>query len=243
MAELNRELFYVHGMGGSAADWHQVRAHMPGTPLSLDPFAESPVACAKTLARQLEAAKAPIAITGYSMGGRISLLAAEQLAASGRMPSALILVSAGLGIASEAERAKRRQQDEEWAALAHRDPALFWDRWYEQEIFASLQALHPEIKLLWEEARISMNIEALSSQLRHLGPGCHEDLRPVLSGLLRKGLRVLYIVGELDKKYLDLSKSVLEIGKATVVTVPGAGHVLPLEAPKVLAGEIRKFLE
>jgi pimeloyl-ACP methyl ester carboxylesterase len=88
-----------------------------------------------------------------------------------------------------------------------------------------------------------MDIGALSSQLRNLGPGSHGDLFPILKSLPARGVRVLYIAGDLDKKYVKLSEKVGKVAGISVEIIPGAGHILPLEAPAELAGRIQRFVE
>jgi len=230
-------------MGGSPADWVRFEKFLPARALSLPRNPSSPEQCAISIADQIELAGArKFALGGYSMGGRLALFTAIELFARGIPPSRLILVSAGLGLSSEEEQKERRHLDAEWASLAENDPAAFWQRWYEQPLFASYRAMPSEIRADWENSRNPMDIGRLSEQLRNLGPGNHESLFPLLEGLLEKGLRVLYIVGELDKKYLELSRKVGEMGGAKVESIPGAGHILPLEAPEVLASKIRAFL-
>jgi 2-succinyl-6-hydroxy-2,4-cyclohexadiene-1-carboxylate synthase len=236
-------IFYVHGMGGSPEDWRWVQRDLSGEALSLGSSIRSPIECAKELAAQIApAAEEGIVLVGYSMGGRLAILMARELADSGTPLSALVLLGAGMGFASEVERENRRKADAAWADLAGQDQDEFWLRWYQQEIFASFSSLAPSVKQSWKDSRIPMNIGVLSQHLRHLGPGNHEHLSPVLERLAEKGLRVLYIVGELDKKYLELSRNMQKMG-ASVMVVPGAGHILPLEAPEAVATEIRGFLK
>lgn len=241
------ELFFAHGMGGSPADWLWVGEQLPDLAhaIKLDANAPSPAACAAAMARELRSrAKPPWALVGYSMGGRISLLALEVLAHFGvPPPSHLVLVSAGLGLRTEEEREERRRKDAAWADLAAADPDEFWLQWYAQDLFASFRGLPPGHREEWERARNSMDIGALSNQLRSLGPGSHGSLFPLLAALPGRGVRVLYIVGDLDKKYVELSKKVGEIDGISVETIPGAGHILPLEAPAALAASILRFVE
>lgn len=238
------ELFLIHGMGGSPSDWEGFKKFHPGKALSLPLELSSPEQCALSLADLIEqSGQTQYALSGYSMGGRLAVLTALELFARGLPPARLILVSAGLGLASVEEQRERRRIDGEWADLADKNSALFWERWYAQPLFSSYRALPSEARSHWEKSRIPMDIGALSSQLRHLGPGNHENLFPLLQGLLEKGLRVLYIVGDLDKKYLELSRKVGELKGAQVSIIPGAGHILPLESPESLASEIRSFLK
>lgn len=229
-------------MGGSAEDWRPVQSRQPGLSLELDIEATSPAECAQSLADEIaKQMSGSFAICGYSMGGRISTLAAQALLAQKKKPEALILVSAGLG-EPEATREARNQRDGEWAQLAASNPDEFWKKWYDQELFASFHSQPEAAREAWMEQRKSMEIAALTAQLRFLGPGQHGDLTPVLKELCGKGVRVLYIAGELDKKYSELSRKVKEIPGVLVDTIAGAGHILPLEAPEALALRIARFI-
>jgi 2-succinyl-6-hydroxy-2,4-cyclohexadiene-1-carboxylate synthase len=231
-------------MGGAPDDWRDVQKALPGVALPLETGGASPESCAEGLAETvLDQVSGSYALCGYSMGGRLGVLTAQKLMEGKRKPEALILVSAGLGMATEAEAAQRRAQDETWAALAENNADEFWEKWYDQELFASFRSLPEANRNAWMEPRKSMDIKSLSSQLRALGPGCHGNLLPVLKDLVSRGLRVLYIAGELDKKYLDLAQSLRAIPKLTVETIAGAGHVLPAEAPGALAMRIARFLK
>jgi 2-succinyl-6-hydroxy-2,4-cyclohexadiene-1-carboxylate synthase len=237
------KVVYVHGLGGSPEDWRSVQSRQPGLALSLDKSAKTPAESALGLADDVaKLVGGSFALCGYSMGGRIAILAAQALLERKRKPDGVILISTGFGFASEEERQKRNQSDEEWATLAAGDSGEFWKKWYEQEIFASFQTLPESTREAWIEQRKSLDIEALTGQLRNLGPGRHQDLFPIVRNLRAKGVPVLYLAGELDKKYSELSNKAGEIQGVLVDRVPGAGHMLPLEAPEALAMRIARFI-
>lgn len=234
----------MHGMGGSPEDWLPVQKNVPGLSLPLDAKAGSPAKCAARLADEILAqVSGAFCLCGYSMGGRMAILAAEELLKRGKKPESLVLVSTGFGSSSEAERTARNRADEGWAALAEENSEAFWKKWYEQELFASFHALPEAQREAWLESRKAMDIEDLSAQLRFLGPGHHEDLLPKLRDLSLRGVRALYIAGNLDKKYAELAQKVAEIPGLIVELLPGAGHILPLEAPEALSLRIRKFVQ
>lgn len=238
------KVIYVNGMGGSSDDWRPVQARQPGLALSPDWAADNPQECASLLADAiLKHGYGSLALCGYSMGGRISLLTAAELVARRKKPDSLILVSSGFGFSSTEERAARADQDETWASLLEKNPDEFWQKWYDQEIFASFHALPEATRDAWLESKKSMDIKAITAQLRRLGPGQHDDLLPTLRRLGAGGVRILYIVGELDKKYVELSAKVRDCPGITVDVIRGAGHILPLEAPEPLALRIAKFIK
>jgi pimeloyl-ACP methyl ester carboxylesterase len=238
---MTAEVFYIHGMAGTPLDWRAVQAKLPGIALPLESGASDPADCALRLANAVRKHTAGLfVLCGYSMGGRMALLAARELLARGRGPEALVLVSAGLGFGTEEERKERRRRDEAWAELAERSPEEFWKRWYEQDLFSSLQGLEPKKREEWLKNKTPPEI--LTAQLRNLGPGRHEDLFPLLGELHANGIRILYIHGELDKKYTELSRKVRGLKGLAVASIPGAGHILPLEAPDAMAERIARFL-
>ena len=238
------KVVYIHGMGGSTDDWRPVQARQPGLSLSPDWAAETPEECAALLADAvLKHVSGSFALCGYSMGGRIALLAAAELVARRKKPDGVILVSTGLGFATQEERDERIKTDEDWATLLEKDAKEFWEKWYAQDLFASFHKLPEETREAWLEGKKAMDIKPLTKQLRRLGPGNHDDLMPLVRRLGAKELRVLYLVGELDKKYLELAGKLKDCPGITVSTIPLAGHILPLEAPDALAMRISKFVK
>ena len=230
-------------MGGSTEDWRSVQTRLPGLSLPLDAAAASPPDCAEKLAGEVVVqVSGSFTLCGYSMGGRIGLLAAQMLLERKKKPEALILVSSGLGLATESERLERTRIDEEWAALAASDTEEFWKKWYEQGIFATFHALPENARKGWMEQRKSIEPASLASQLRNLGPGRHSELESVLKDILSKGVRVLYVVGDRDSKYVEFAERVRGFPGLQVDQIPGAGHILPLEAPEALAMRIAKFI-
>jgi 2-succinyl-6-hydroxy-2,4-cyclohexadiene-1-carboxylate synthase len=230
---------YLHGMGGSARDWIEVQKFLPGEALSL-PRSKSFSELISQLANMLDSRK-DLILCGYSMGGRIAILLAVELLRRKNPIRGLALLGAGLGFSDESERATRREIDEKWAKLAASDLEKFWEEWYRQQLFDSFQKLPAAAKAGWLKNRKSMDIGSLIEQLRNLGPAEHPDLFPLLEEIENAGISVLYLAGELDKKYLNLGQRLehdlgLELG-----VIPGAGHILPLEAPKIVAERLSKF--
>lgn len=238
------KVVYVHGMGGGPEDWRPVQTRQPGLSLEVDSSAETPEAAAKKLADQVASlVSGSFALCGYSLGGRIALLATRDLLGRKKKPDGLILVSTGLGFAGEDERSARNAKDEEWASLAASNPGEFWKKWYEQDIFASLAGVPEASRLNWLDQRKALDGDTLAGQLRHLGPGRHADLLPILKEVIAKGVKVFYIAGSLDAKYVAVSEQVKAIPGTLVDQIVGAGHIIPLEAPDALAQRIAKFIK
>lgn len=233
------KFFFFHGMGGGPRDWNAVRALLPGEAPVL-PVGGSFAELVRALTESLADEKSPV-LCGYSMGGRVAIAVAEALLARGKKPRGLALLGAGLGFSSSAEQANRRVDDEKWARLAELNPIAFWEEWYQQPLFVSFRSLPPNVKDDWLAQRKSMNISSLTNQLRAWGPAQHPYLRSALESIRAAGISTLYLAGELDKKYLDLGHELARSALVELAIIPGAGHILPLEAPEKVAQRLREF--
>lgn len=181
----------------------------------------------------LAEALGPAVIFGYSLGARAALQVAL------RAPSqvqGLILLGGTPGLATEAERAARRQQDEVWAKILEEEGLeRFFERWFEQPILADV----PRDRR-FEEARRRNDPRALAAALRLLGTGAQASLWDQLPGL---DMPVLLLTGERDAKFTAIAEQMQRaIGpRATHQRIPGAGHAAHLTAPEEVAAAIRAF--
>ena len=231
----------LHGFTQSGAAWDRIAAKLaaehrvvtidaPGHGGSADVRA----GLADGADLMVEAAPAPAAWVGYSMGGRFALHVAL------RHPGAvsrLMLVSTTAGIEDSQERARRREADE---ALAERIEAdgvdSFLREWLSQPLFSSLP---PEAAGL--ESRLGSTTEGLASSLRLAGAGEQE---PAWGRLRSLSMPVLVVTGELDAKYTALGERLVEeIGEnARLVVMAGAGHACHLERPAAFLDAVEPFL-
>lgn len=177
----------------------------------------------------------PAAYVGYSMGGRVALhlgLVRPDLV------ERLVLVSATGGIDSGAERAARRQEDEELAAALEAEGVdAFLERWMAGPLFAGLSR---EVAGL--EARRENTARGLAAALRLMGTGTQEPLWRRLDELT---MPVLVVAGERDDKFAEQA---LHLGgwigpTAELALVPGAGHACHLEQPAAFLELVLPFLE
>jgi 2-succinyl-6-hydroxy-2,4-cyclohexadiene-1-carboxylate synthase len=155
------------------------------------------------------------------MGGRLCLqLALDRPALIER----LVLVSASPGIADGAERAARRERDEELARQVERDGVdAFLEYWLGQPMFASL----PRDAAGLDERRAANTVDRLTHQLLQLGQGTQ---RHNWSRLGELAVPVLVVAGGLDTKYVDIAHRMGEaIPNTRVEIVDGAGHACHLE--------------
>ena len=138
----------------------------------------------------------------------------------------LVLVSATAGIDDAAERAARRQADEQLAASIERDGVdAFLDRWLALPLFATL----PRDAAGLDDRRRN-TADGLASSLRLAGTGTQE---PLWDRLPELPMPVLLVAGALDTKYVAIAERMAGlIPDATLTVIEGAGHSVPLEAPR-----------
>ena len=160
---------------------------------------------------------------GYSMGGRVALHLAR---AHPELVGRLVLVGASPGIEDGAERAARRQADEDLArSLEEEGLEEFLAKWLALPLFAGLP---PDAAGL--AARRQNTPAGLAASLRRMGTGSQEPLWHRLADLT---MPVLLVTGERDAKYSELATEMAaRIGNnAVVAVVPDAGHACHLERP------------
>lgn len=246
-------LLLLHGFTGSAATWEpllpalQARFHTVAPDLighgrsdaPADPARYAMDRCVADLVALLDALDiARAAVLGYSMGGRTALHLA--LAAPERV-SALVLEGASPGIADPAERAARVASD---AALADRIEReglhAFVDAWERLPLFASQQRLPEETRARLRAQRLSHTPRGLANSLRGMGAGA---MPPVHDRLSEIAVPVLLIAGELDGKYVEISRAMAgTLPQARITIIPDAGHAPHLEQPEAFTQAVLRFL-
>lgn len=182
-------------------------------------------------------------LVGYSMGGRIALEALVRFGVKAQYEvpvrgawrslvsgiagkrrsrpnspelaiAGLVLESAGLGPADEAEREALRERNCAWAKRVREEGVeAFMDYWESLPLFESQRAL-PEAKRasVWA-GRLANRAESLARSFE--GTGQHrQSLRSeslaVLARAQEAGVPVLYVAGELDAKYLAVARCVAD---------------------------------
>ncbi|ACZ40425.1 2-succinyl-6-hydroxy-2,4-cyclohexadiene-1-carboxylate synthase [Sphaerobacter thermophilus] len=246
-------LLLLHGFTGSAATWepllpalqahfHTVAPDLIGhgrSDVPADPARYAMDRCVADLVALLDALDIDrAAVLGYSMGGRTALHLA--LAAPERV-SALVLEGASPGIADPDERAARVASD---AALADRIEReglqAFVDAWERLPLFASQQRLPEATRARLRAQRLSHTPRGLANSLRGMGAGA---MAPVHDRLGEIAVPVLLIAGELDGKYVEISRAMAgAMPQATVRIIPDAGHAPHLEQPEAFVEAVLGFL-
>ena len=175
---------------------------------------------------------------GYSMGGRTALSVAAAHPGSVRR---LVLVGASPGIASEDERAARRNSDEAIAQHIETDGvAKFVDYWERLPLFGTQQRLPGEVRAAIRGGRLRNSPVGLVNSLRGMGTGAQPALHEKLPAI---ACPALLLAGEEDAKYVAIGREMASaMPRARFVAVPAAGHAAHVENPEFCAREIVAFL-
>lgn len=233
---------FLHGFGGFPDDFKAIADELkqPFVSLSIPGHANTPSLTqagitsiqdlVKYLLRQYIPDE-PYYLCGYSMGGRLALLLAEEL-----QPKGLVLFSTGLGLENENAINQRKIWQQKLASILTTDPVLFWRQWYDQPLFCSIKR-HVGFSEMIERKLTHNNIE-LAKAFSCFSALSHEQLR----GTITRTNNVLYIVGNRDKKYVKIARELQRANQATVAYVPEASHSVLFEAPKSSAEILRQWM-
>lgn len=232
-------LVLLHGFTNTGASWEPVVEALGERYRALAPDLRGHGTAATATPVTLEAVLDDVAalapprfdVGGYSMGGRIALHLAFAL--PGRVRR-LFLIGASPGLAAGNERRERRQADERLAdELEHLSIEQFARRWARTPVLAGAPA---EVARRAHADRMRNTPGGLARALRGLGTGALPSLWARLPELQ---IPVMLIVGERDEKFRAVAAAMAaQIRRAEVVTVPGAGHAVHLEAPATVAALI-----
>jgi 2-succinyl-6-hydroxy-2,4-cyclohexadiene-1-carboxylate synthase len=231
-----RDLVLLHGFTQTGASWRSVaaaaneryRVHTPDLRGHGGASARRPVTFAAVVEDVAALAPGRFTLGGYSMGGRIALVAA--LAYPDRVER-LVLVGASPGLADAAEREERRRADELLAQEIEREGVeAFARRWAAQPLFAGQP---PDVARAVHEDRLRGTASGLAAALRGLGTGVMEPLWERLGEL---PMPVDLIVGECDEPFRAINERMLErLPGAVLHLIPEAGHAALLERPAEVA--------
>lgn len=235
-------LVFLHGFTQTHHHWHRcallispacgdptVRfVDLPGHGLSADDATAIGEA-----ADPLVGLAGPGTYVAYSMGGRYALHAALARPDDVRR---LVLIGASPGVEDETERRQRREADDRLADhILEVGVEPFIDEWLSQPLFGSFPREQAGV-----EARCRNAAEGLARSLLTAGTGVQKSLWPRLGDLR---MPVLVLVGELDAKFTDIGRRMVErIPSATFATIPGAGHAAHGEQPEATADIIATWL-
>jgi 2-succinyl-6-hydroxy-2,4-cyclohexadiene-1-carboxylate synthase len=230
------DVVLLHGFTHTGASWDPVVAALAESYRALAPDIRGHGSAADRVPVTIEgvlddlAAVAPATYTlvGYSMGGRIALHAA--LALPARIDR-LVLIGASPGIVDAAEREARRCADDRLAdEIEGSSIEQFAARWAQTPV---LGGQPPAVAAAVYGDRLRNRPQGLARALRGLGTGALASLWHRLPEI---EMPVVLVVGERDDKFraiaCDMASGLMD---ADVITVPGAGHAVHLEAPGAVA--------
>jgi 2-succinyl-6-hydroxy-2,4-cyclohexadiene-1-carboxylate synthase len=219
-------IYALHGFLGSPSDWNGFfpTLHAPNL------FEESPIPFwewAESFNRKI--IDSGNVLIGYSMGGRLALHA---LIENPSLWKAAIIISANPGIENESERFDRLHADKLWHdRFLHEPWEALMDAWNRQPIFVG----DPLVRHEKDFSR-----QALAEAMLSWTVGKQDFLKPSIEEL---DIPILWIVGENDKKYVEIAKKIkLKNKKSKISIAPHAGHRVPWQSKIWFTKEVEKFL-
>jgi 2-succinyl-6-hydroxy-2,4-cyclohexadiene-1-carboxylate synthase len=179
----------------------------------------------------------PSGLIGYSMGGRLGLYLALYFP---QYFSKVILESTSPGLKTEAEKAVRRQYEEQLIqALTQSGFTQFLEQWYRQPLFSTLRN-HPEFSAMFAR-RLHNNPFELAKSVQFLGTGHQPSLWEKLSD---NQLPLLLLVGELDDKFVAINQEVAQRSRNIELAIfNGCGHTIHLEDAATFCEQVNRFLK
>jgi len=199
------------------------------TPVTMDTAVDA-------LASWLATLPAPVALLGYSQGGRVAL---QLLLAHADLVERLVLISTSPGL-PEPDRRARLSQD---ALLAAHIEAVgldvFLDAWLSHPLLKA-KGLSDKTRQRDQELRHQNTAAGLAAALRGYGQGTTRYAGDALTALTTP---MCFVAGERDRDYADLATDMAALAGDEPIIVPGAGHNVVLETPEPLAKALAPFLE
>lgn len=243
----------LHGFTGSTATWHEVMTQLKGRfqliaidltghgktsiPVELNRYRmEEQLADLESLFSQLNLTE--FTLVGYSMGGRIALAYTAEYP---ERVHTLILESASPGLKTAAEKVVRKEVD---AKLADRIETEgmenFVDFWENIPLFESQKKLSWKQRQKVREERLGQDQVGLANSLKGIGTGSQPSYWDNLATI---NLPVLLLTGELDGKFVDISREMKEkMPNAIHCTTKNVGHAIHVENPVLFATMVEEHI-
>lgn len=218
--------YALHGFLGRPSDWKFLEDDIE----KVDLFRYDPLpASLEEWARQFNESVPGDGhiLIGYSLGARLALHAMQQ---QPNKWSALVLISCHPGIEDAQEKSLKLETDTQWGQRFLKEPwePLLKD-WNKQNV---LETSHSPKRTESQYGR-----ESLYHALTNWSSGTQKTVFKELT------IPTLWIVGELDKKYVDLAQKVeLKHEKSSKQILPGCGHRVFADNPEQLNATIKTFI-
>ncbi len=224
---MNSSLIGLHGNLGSFHDWDFLNNQKLQ---SIDLWTHSDLTFTEFSAMLRESTEPGSLLLGYSMGGRLAL---HSMTANPEHWGGAVIVSAHPGLCCVQERIERRVSDEIWAKNAREmDWPDFLKKWNHQSALADSSIDERQFQLEAQREKMAFGFENWSL-------GKQDDLRPSLAKFKKP---VLWITGELDRKFSRLGEEMAEVfPDFHHVIIPNSGHRVLLDATDQLADEVGRF--
>ncbi len=223
-------ILFLHGFLGCKEDWNPMIAFLKArfSCLTMDlpghgssAFEED---AAEAVMHTLTKLKIhPMMVVGYSVGGRIALRL--------KFPTTewrpfLLILSANPGAPTAIDMETRKMEETKWVKLLEKGSmADFLNAWYEQPMFAPIKKNEQLFKSMLEK-RLQNDPKNMLSFYKANAPG-------LLPAPTLPAKDILFLCGEMDKKYSDLYQKTLK--RKQFVSLAQCGHVLHLENPYACA--------
>lgn len=240
----------LHGFTGSTTTWktfisewkdqfQMIAVDLPGHGKTVTPSPRTMETCCKDLQALLHYLQlSEVHMIGYSMGGRTALTFAmlfpDQVAS-------LTLESASPGLSSEAERVRRRENDEKLAQrIEQYGIERFVDFWENIPLFATQKQLSNKVLQVIRRERLSQSERGLAQSLRSMGTG----IQPSWWGQLKQFARpVLLLAGAEDKKFTRINLEMKKrIAASQLNIVENIGHAIHVEEPEIFGKIVTEFI-
>ncbi len=235
-SETGTPVVFLHGLLGSQQDWQAVLDRLQNfpqiRPLTFDlPLhgASEHIACqdfahARELIHQTilqYIGNQPFYLVGYSLGGRLAL--DYTLNTNNPQLKHTILEGTNIGLATDAERQARWQNDHQWAERFRNEPIVkVLNDWYQQAVFTNLDQ-HKRSNLI--EKRQNNNRSAVAAMLEATSLAKQNYFLPSLS---ETKSNITFFIGEDDQKFRKIASD----NKLNHQLIPNAGHNAHYENPE-----------
>ncbi len=247
-------IVFLHGFTGTASTWNEVRKELEGKyrTIAIDLTGHGKTSIPDkperySMEEQIKDLEALFGhlkldsfyLVGYSMGGRISL--AYTINYPERV-KALILESSSPGLSEEQDRAARKAADKLLASkIIEEGITTFVDKWENIPLFDSQKSLPAEKRRAIRKERLQQNEIGLANSLLGIGTGSQDSYWKALHSISNP---VFLTTGELDAKFVAIAREMNLLSPTwRHAVVPGAGHAIHVEKPRLFATMVMEYLQ